>query len=194
MTPKKTILLVVTVSVLAAILSACGTTRQAITSPAEPTIREENQGVSLTLRYIDDETLKKDFGTGSNPFLTQYYRMTFRRILVFELTLKNQSGLPVEVEATRCTLEYGAKEVEATNRFQLGNYWESLDDDPRVVKRKKELIERWVLPNRARIPDGETQFGYLVFKGNLPREGEATVRVPVFREGGSISFDFRYTF
>jgi hypothetical protein len=194
MMPRKPILLTPILALLAVMLLGCGTTRQAIQAPAEPTLKVEKEEIALTLRYIDDAALKEDFGTGANPFLTQYYRMSFRRILVFELTLKNQSGVPVELEATRCDLDYGAKEIEATNRFQLGNYWETLDDDPRIIDKKKKLIERWMLPNRATVGDGSSLFGYLVFKGNLPRQGEATVRVPVFRQGGSLSFDFRYTF
>jgi len=177
-----------------AALAGCGTTRNAITAPAEATRKVEKDGISLTLRYIDDAALKQDFGTGANPFLTEYYRLTFRRILVFELTLRNQSGVPVEVETTRCELDYGTKRIEAINRFQLGSYWESLDDDRRIVNKKRTLIERWVLPNRARVADGGTLFGYLVFMGNLPRTGEAKVYVPVFREGGSLSFQADYSF
>jgi hypothetical protein len=192
--PGKPILLLTILAFLTAILSGCGTTRQAIQAPSEPTVKTEKEGINLSLRYIDDGELKNDFGTGANPFLTEYYRLTFRRILVYELTLRNQSGIPVELELSRCELDYGDKITGATNRFQLFNYWESLDDDPRISAKKKKTIERWVLPNRATVGDGSTLFGYLVFMGNLPRQGEVTVRVPVFRQGGSPSFDLRYNF
>jgi hypothetical protein len=191
---RGTLVAVTAVVLLAFGLSGCSTAGKAITAPAEAMEELDKEGISLTLRYLDDATLRKGFGTGANPFLTEYYRLSFRRFLVFELTLRNQSGAAVELALNRCRLEYGSKETEAANRFQLVTHWESLDDDPRVVAQKKKLIERYVLPNVATVPDGSTRFGYLVFKGNLPRQGEAVVRVPVFREGGSLGFDFRYTF
>jgi hypothetical protein len=188
------ILAAAALALLAAGLVGCDTTGKAIVAPAEPTQKLERDGITLTLRYLDEKSLKTDFGTGANPFLTSYHRLSFRRFLVFEVTLHNQSAVPVELTLNRCTLDYGAKQTEPTNRFQLTNYWGSLDDDQRIVAQKKKLIDRYVLPNVATVPVGSTRFGYLVFMGNLPREGEAVVRVPVFREGGSVSFDARYTF
>ena len=174
-------------------LAACGTTRQAVMTPTEPVAQAESGGVSADLRYLDDLTLRRDFGSGANPFLTEYYRLSFRRILVFELTLRNHAGMPVELELSECELDYGARRTSPINRFQLAGYWEGLDE-PRIAAEKKRTIDRWMLPNRAVVADGATRFGYLVFMANLPREGAAAVNVPVFYEGGSLTLSFDYTF
>lgn len=162
-------------------------------TPAETLAPAESGGISADLRFLDDTTLTRAFGSDSNPFLTEYYRLSFRRLLVFELTLRNQSGAPVELELSECELDYGGRRTGATNRYQLASHWESLDE-PRIAAQKKRTIDRWVLPNRAVVADGATRFGYLVFMGNLPREGAATVSVPVFYEGGSVTLSFDYTF
>jgi len=181
-----------TLAVLA--LAACGTTRDAILSPAEALSRDEVEGVSAELRFLDDQFLKKQFGTEANPFLTEYYRISFRRILVFELNLRNQSGKRVELDLRRCELDYGAKQTPASSRSGLADHWESMQEDRRYLAEKDRIIERWVLPDRAVVADGATRYGYLVFLGNLPREGAATVHVPVFYEGGAANLRFKYNF
>jgi hypothetical protein len=160
----------------------------------EPTVRVEKEGVTITLRHLDDQVLKEDFGTGANPFLTEYHRLSFRRIVVFELTMRNRGSVPAELVLDRCDLKFAGSVREATKAFRLVEYWEFIDEDRRVTRKKEQIIDRFVLPNRAVVGSGSLLFGYLVFMGNMPRTGEATVRIPIFREGGSLSFDFPYTF
>ena len=44
-----------------------------------------------TLRFMDDETLDVKYKKEANPFLSDYYSAQFKRIMVFELTLENES-------------------------------------------------------------------------------------------------------
>ena len=185
------VLLIITI-VFAA--SSCQTTQQRTMVATEPTVRVEKEGVTITLRHLDDQVLKEDFGTGANPFLTEYHRLSFRRIVVFELTMRNRGSVPAELVLDRCALKFAGSVREAIKAFRLLEYWEFLDEDRRVTRKKEQIIDRFVLPNRAVVGSGSTLFGYLVFMGNVPRTGEATVYVPVFREGGSLGFQVDYTF
>jgi hypothetical protein len=160
--------------------------------PAEPVVTVEQEGVTMTLRFLDEPSLQRRFGTSENPFLTDYYRVMFRRNVVFELTVQDQGPDAFAFELKDCELQYGGKTLGPLNRFQMASDVDIKDEDRHFKARKKALIERYVLPNRNDLASGGTLAGFLLFQGNLPTTGEALVTIP--GKKGEPDFKFRYTF
>jgi hypothetical protein len=176
----------------ALLLVSCGTSRRSIRLPAEPVVTVEQAGVTMTLRFLDEPSLQQQFGRTENPFLTDYYRVMFRRNVVFDLTIQNQGPGSFAFELADCELQYGGKTLGPLNRFQLSSDVDIKDEDRRFKARKKDLINKYILPNRAALPSDGTLRGFLLFQGNLPTSGEALVTIP--GEKGEPPFKFQYTF
>lgn len=174
------------------LLLSCGTSRRSIRLPPEPTVTVEQGGVTMTLRFLDEQSLRERFGSTANPFLTDYYRAMLRRNVVFELTIRNQGPVSFPFELRDCELQYGGRALGPLNRFQLSSDVDILEEDPRLKAPQKSLIEKYVLPNRMGVAPGGLLTGLLLFQGNLPVSGEAQVSVPGV--GVDASFQFRYTF
>jgi hypothetical protein len=146
----------------------------------------------MTLRFLDEPSLRQRFGTTENPFLTDYGRVMFRRNVVFELTIRNQGPNVFPFELQDCELQYGGRTLPPLNRFQQSSDVNARDEDRRLKAPKTALIERYVLPNRRDVPSGGLLTGFLLFQGNLPVSGDALVTIPGIEPGPS--FQFRYAF
>lgn len=187
-------ILVISTACLAAALSlaSCGINRKSIRLPAEPVVTVEQEDVSMTLRFLDEPSLRQRFGTSENPFLTDYSRALLRRNVVFELTIRNKGSASFPFELQDCELQYGGKALPPLNRFQQASDVNLRDEDRRLKAPKTALINKYVLPNRTTLASGSMLTGFLLFQGNLPVSGEALVTIPGFE--GQASFQFRYAF
>ena len=160
---------------------------------------EKTEDLILTVRYMDDDTLKLKFGKKeANPFLSDYYSLQFRRFLVFELSLENAGSVPVKFLLNRLELQYGGKAMNAYNAFRINQYWEFKDDEEEVKGSQKARRERFVKDNVLRdsvtIPAPGELKGYAVFTGNTPNYGTATLYVPIFTPTGEVVHRFEVPF
>ena len=180
------------------ILSGCATTRSALVIKDSPIKTVDEERISTTLRYLDEETLISKFGKKKNPFLTHYYTLQFKRIMVFEVKVQNSRQESIELILNRMELQFGGNAVHPTNRFQLSNFWESRDDldetKPTDRRKKERVIKDYVLPNSITVGTGGKVAGYAVFMGNLPRYGQASVYIPLFRKKIELIHNFRLRF
>jgi hypothetical protein len=175
------------------VAASCATTDKTMRAVSEPQVRAEAEGVALTLRFRDEQDLAKRFGTTANPFLTEYYRLIFRRIIVFELRIENGAADPYALRLSDCELHFADKVTTPTNAFQLLNYWEATDDRRQITLQREPLIKRYVLPNQVTVKPGGSVSGFIVFMGNLPNHGEARVLLPGPGTNGSpIEFTFQF--
>jgi len=186
--------LVVLAVVTAAVFSSCYTDRKALQAASSVEVSAEEQGLAITLRFRDEASLNRQFGADVNPFLTNYYRFMFRRVIVFELTLKNIESAPYKFQLARCQLSYAGQTVRPTNAIQLLADWESADHKPRITQQREPIINRYVLPYRKTVATGGRLFGFLVFKANLPNHGEAQVSIPGSGGPDAPPLTFSYTF
>jgi len=185
----------VVLAVLALVLfTGCASKRKALMVTQNPLQEAEQAGVALSLRFLDEQQLKRQFRSEENPFLTQYSRIFLRRILVFELTAANAGAGTVELRLTECKLAFGEKKYSATTRVQLANYWQTMDKNPKTSRARQLNAEKHVLTNQSKIPPGGALRGYLVFQGDLPDSGAAGVFVPLSGPGGPIEFSFDFQF
>lgn len=182
------------------LLSGCMTQRVALSvvEADKPLKIERTEDLILTVRYLDDDTLKQKFGKKeTNPFLSDYYSLQFRRFLVFELSLENAGSVPVKFLLNRLELQYGGKAMNAYNAFRIIQYWEFKDEED-VRGSQKAKRERFVKDNVLRdsvtIPAPGELKGYAVFTGNTPNYGTATLYVPVFTPRGEVVHRFEVSF
>ena len=168
------------------VLSSClFTGRPPLELKGNPIQRATEGDFRATLRFMDDETLDVKYREEANPFLTDYYSAQFKRIMVFELTLKNEGDQPAQFFLNRVELQYGGKTLNPTNQFHLEEYWKFKDSQRETkgiyVSRRENIIEKTVLPNSYTLNTGGAVKGYLVFLGNTPTYGEAVLYIPVYR-------------
>lgn len=186
--------LILAVSFFAVLFSGCASNRKAIAPLQEPVVTTENDGIQMALRFLDEGLLVSRHGKADNPFLTNYNQLMLRRLLVFELTLRSLSGKSLDLFLKNGELTYGGRSLIPANRFQLSNYWAGVDRDPRSTKSKELLIQKLVLPDHEAVRPGGSIKGYLVFQGDLPSSGAATVVVRLSAGSALLPFQFSFVF
>jgi hypothetical protein len=189
---RKTVIIAGSCLVAILILLSCGTGRQALRLPPEPEVTVEQGGITMSLRFLDEPSLRQRFGSSENPFLTDYDRIIFRRNVVFELTIRNQSSSTYRFDLHDCELHYAGKVLAPSNRFQIAGDVENRDEDRRLKARKISLANQYILPNKKEVPPGSLLSGFLLFQGNLPSTGDAQVVIP--GESTGAVFQFQYVF
>lgn len=182
------------------LLSGCMTQRVALSvvDSDKPLKIERTEDLILTARYLDDNTLKQKFGREeTNPFLSDYYSVQFRRFLVFELSIENAGSAPVKFLLNRLELQFGGTAMNAYNAFRINQYWEYKDEEAvkAVYKARRErFVKENVLRDSVTIPAPGELKGYAVFTGNTPNYGTATLYVPVFTPLGEVVHRFELSF
>jgi hypothetical protein len=179
---------------LLVLFSGCASKRKALMVSQDPLQEAEMDGLTLSLRFLDEAQLKRRFRTEENPFLTQYSRIFLRRIMVFELTAAYAGAGTVELRLSDCEMAFGEKKLSATTQLQLVNYWQTLDKNLKTSRARQINAEKYVLANQSRIPAGGQLRGYLVFLGDLPDSGAAGILVPFNGDGGPLEFSFDFQF
>jgi len=197
---KRNLYLLIALVLLAGLITGCVTTRQPLVLQDEPIKSAEAEDLKVTMRFLDDPTLKAKFGERTNPFLTDYFTVQMKRIMVFEITVENMRELSVGLASKRLEIQFGGQNRTPYNRFQLTNYWETKDEQQDTRKsdraRKAGVIKDWVLPNELTVAPGGKVKGYAVFLGNFPTYGTAVVYVPVLQaqERPIHRFEFDFSF
>jgi hypothetical protein len=142
----------------------------------------------LTARFMDDETLRAKFGKETNPFVSDYYSLQFRRFMVFEVSIENTGSEAVKFQLNALELHYEGSNMSAYNEFRINQYWAFKDEQGEVKAgdktRRERFVKNNVLPAAATIPaQGELE-GFAVFTGNTPNYGSAILYVPIFSLAG----------
>ncbi len=186
------------IAALALLVSSCLTQRMPLSVKDRPIKTETYEGITARVRYLDEAILEAKFREEINPFLTDYNRMQLRRVIVFEVTVKNQGTEAVLFFMNRLELQYGGKALQPYNRFQLGQHWEFTDEDAGTKgvhkARRGKIIKDLVLPNSLTIPAPGEMRGYVVFVGNTPNYGPAKVYVPLFESKEVVHHRFEFPF
>jgi hypothetical protein len=184
---------------LSLLVAGCMEQRVALKVKDDPIKVEKAEGLIATVRYLDDPTLIQKYGKEGNPFLTDYYRLQIKRLMVFELSVENETNEPADFRLNRLELQFGGKALESYNRFQLMQHWEFQDQRVKTIAldkvRRESIINQWVLPNKLTIPPVGKIKGYVVFIGNTPRYGKANLYVPLFKpKSEDIIYRFEFAF
>lgn len=194
----KTVVRIGIILAAAVLLAGCASTRGPLVVKDNPVKTAGADGLRASLRFLDDSALIQKFGKTANPFISDYGSLQRRRITTFELTVENGGAEQLLFIMNRLELQHGGKSLDPYNRFQLQQEWE-FQDDQKPVKpidkvRRERIINENVLPNTLSVPAGGKFKGYVVFIGNTPRYGTATVYVPLLRGKDDLAHRLEFTF
>lgn len=184
------------------LLSGCMTQRVALqvsdTDKPLKIVRTEN--LILTVRFLDDDTLRQKFGKETNPYISDYYSVQFRRFMVFEFSIENTGSAPIKFQLNRLEMQFGGTYTFPYNQFRINQYWGFKDEEGEIragqKARREKYVKEYVLPDSATIPAPGRLRGYAVFTGDTPNYGTATLYVPIFTPAGKplhrfeVSFEF----
>jgi homospermidine synthase len=192
----KLLLRILVTTSLIVLVSSCLTDRSPLHVQDRPVKTQNYAEVTATLRFVDEAILKAKYKDEVNPFLTDYNAVQLRRVIVFELTVENQSPDALLFVMNRIELQYGGKALQPYNRFQLNQHWEFTDEEAKAIykSRREKIIEQMVLPNSYTLQAGGIMRGYVVFLGSTPNYGSATVYVPLFEIKDRVFHRFEFPF
>jgi hypothetical protein len=185
------------VAAIVVLAAGCLTERRPLQLQDRPFKTETYEEITATVRFVDEAILKAKYKEEVNPFLTDYNKIHFRRLVVFEVLIKNGSAEALLFLTNRLELQYG-KADQPYNRFQLGQHWEFQDEDEGTKaihkSRREKIIQQMVLPNSYTIQAGGIMKGYVVFVGSMPSYGSAKVYVPLFKSERDEYHRFEFPF
>lgn len=185
------------------LLAGCSTGKRFVKTEGASSDTATDLGLSVKLRYIDEEEIKEKYGKRNNPFLSPPSALSPNPFIIFELTMDTDQNFkgPFTVHLKDVEIQFGGINKQPTNQFLLTKFWEHELQQEMLDKRYvgwsmgkiRVLIKRTIFPNKFEIQRGDTQKGLLFFKGGFPRYGEAFVYVPVIKDG-AMAKNFRFTF
>ena len=195
---KKESFVLAGITIIVLLVSSCLTQRTPLQVRDRPIKNDTHEGLTTTVRFVDEAILKAKYREEVNPFLTDYNRVQLRRVMVFEVTVENGGSEAVLFQLNRLELQYGGKSLQPYNRFQLDQHWQFTDEDRGTKSvhktRREKIIEDMVLPNSYTLAAGGIMRGYAVFVGNTPNYGSAKVYVPLFKSKDQEYHRFEFPF
>jgi hypothetical protein len=186
---------------LPVILLSCttsGSSERSKDTAANFTTVSEN-GVSVSLRYLDQRALFNRFGNRNNPFVNH----TTGTLIVIEATIQSLSDTPLRIDDIVLGSEGGSR--PPIPKSDLLRIWEyrlrkrtmgsaSVQYHNWSWKYVLNLLETSVLSDPVAIAP-QTEFsGLLLFK-SFPRErGVARIDLPLYDQKGTLMQAFTFTF
>jgi hypothetical protein len=176
---------------------SCATTKgPVIERPKPEPMTLSEKGITITIKYMDENDLNEQFGEKNNPFNPPPSVIGSNRMLVFEVSIDSIHDIKVFLDTIE--LQFGGKIKYPENQFHLVNYWEQevKRRDPREydLGRMRLTIKRNVLPNKLTIKKGTDFKGILVFQGRLPRYGEGKIFFPIYGISEELLHTFKFEY
>jgi hypothetical protein len=157
--------------------------------PRYETISEE--GITVGVRYLDEQILGDMFGTKSNPFVA----MGKQPLTVLEISIKSDSKLKLKYDSINLAVEENIK--TPISIFRMRNFWDrrlnTTSDYTHTPYKgwsygKVSLrLKRNMLPTKLTLEPGSTYEGYLVYSGKTVYKNNATLFIPVMKENGTLA-------
>ncbi len=174
----------------------CATDRGAVQQKEVSPVTLSEEGVTIVISLLNENQLLERFGERKNPFIPPPSAFGLNRMMVFELYI--ETALETEITLNRLELQASGKVKSPKNIFHFSNYWEMELQSGNTQKydlgRIKLAIKRNLLPNKFIVNKDSNTTGLLVFQGRMPRYGDFTLFIPVFKKNGEMIHNFRYDF
>ncbi|MBN2325211.1 MAG: hypothetical protein JXQ30_15890 [Spirochaetes bacterium] len=184
-------------------LFGCSTGTRVLKSDQAQIEHAENLGLSISLRHVSGQEIDERFGDRNNPFMQSPALLSEKQFLLFELLIEPEPSFngPFVLNSKDIELQFGGINVGPKNQFLLSRYWSHELQQEIVDTRYKgwtmgkvdAVIDKNLLPNKVRIDRGAMVRKLVLFEGGFPRYGNATVYVPLLKDG-SLAKNFRFDF
>jgi hypothetical protein len=159
------------------------------------------ENIDVMVEFMDEIILEVKHGHQAiNPFLTLQYKLSFRRIIVFNCQIENNSERPVHFELKTIELTYSGITDHAHNKNFIMSYFDIYQDDDDVAdwehRKKEAAVKQYVMGQEYTIQPGDIIQGYLVFMDKFPQHGDAELVIPIFETNETVitTFKFPYVF
>ena len=183
-------------SLLVLFAVGCASRGPVIERPKPEPLTLSEKGITITIRYMDENDLREQFGKRDNPFIPPPTAIGSNRMLVFEVSIDSIHDIKIFLNTIE--LQFGGKIKYPENQFHLVNYWEQevKRRDPREydLGRMKLTIKRNVLPNKLTVKKDTHFKGFLIFQGRLPSYGEGKIFLPIYRISEELLHTFKYEY
>jgi len=184
-------------------LFGCSTGSRVLKSDQALVEHEGNLGLSISLTHVSDREIEERFGKKNNPFQTPSSLFSQAQFLLFELTIKPDTGFngPFTLNSKDIEIQFGGVNVRPKNQFLLSRFW-AHELEHEIVDRRykgwtmgkiKIVIDKHLLPNTVQVVEGSVVRRLLLFKGGFPRYGNSSVYIPLLKNG-SVEKNFRFDF
>ena len=200
MTKYTKYLLLLIVFLAAVLLSSCEGKPPPMTE-TDAFQMDSRENIDVMVEHMDEVILEAKHGHNAiNPFLTLQFKLSFRRIIVFNCQIQNNSEDVISFLLKRVELEYGARIDHAHNENFIMNYWEIYKEDEgltdRDYRKKESTVKQYVMNDEYKIQPGSKIEGYFVFIDRFPQSGDAVLKIPVFTLNDELVayFEFPYVF
>ena len=163
--------------------------------------QDSKENIDVMIEFMDEEILRVKHGHEAiNPFLTMQFKFSFRRIMVFNCQIENNSERPILFILQRSELTYSTVTDHAHNGFFIMGYWDTYKESDDITnsehRRKEAAVDQYVMRQEYKIEPGSKIQGYLVFIDKFPQHGDAELHIPVFEINDTFitGFSFPYVF
>jgi hypothetical protein len=169
-----------------------------LTVEGSPYQEVEKGGIGVALRFMDEPELVVKHGERTkNPFISERYLLFSRPILVFEVTLQNQTEESLELRVETIILDFGHRLLKPISLFNLETHWQMRDELEKTHKEasqiKQKLIRDYVFPAVVSVEPSGRKSGYVVFMmSDLPTHGEATLAISLLALPSKDIHDFTF--
>ncbi len=202
MKPYRTMRFFFIFSLIAALLiSGCASGKRTLKSTGRLSDTDVSLGLSVGLRYLNEEELSRRFGTKNNPYKAPSNILSHNQFIVFEVTFDGERNFrgPYTARVKDMEIQFGGVNKCPKNRFQLTNFWKGvlkpyIEDKKYTgwsIGKVQSVIKKTMVPDEAAIRGGDHIRGIVVFEGAFPRYGDAVVYIPVLKEG-SLAKNYRF--
>ncbi len=163
--------------------------------------QDSKENIDVMIEFMDEDILRVKHGYEAiNPFLTMQFKLSFRRIMVFNCQIENNSERAISFILQRIELTYNTIVDHAHNGFFIIGYWETYKETDNITdsqhRSKEATVKQYVMRQEYTIQPGSKIQGYLVFVDKFPQHGDAELHIPLFDTNDTLitGFDFPYVF
>jgi len=158
-------------------------------------IEKEQGGVAVVCEYLNEEQLQKRHGIENNPYIDKAFAITPVYSLVFEVEIKNNTGMMIKYDSREVDLFFGEK---SSRPASLDDMEDKINEDSEVkgaVKLNQLRTARSTMyKNIVRIAPGESYKHYVVFINNFRARGDVILDMPLLYQNGNVAEEFEFTY
>ena len=158
-------------------------------------IEKEQNGITVICEYLDEDHLRKRHGFDNNPYIDKAFALTPVYSLVFEVEIKNNTGMMIKYDSREVDLFFGEK---STRPASINDMEDKINEDSEVKGSVKlnqlRTAKNTMYKNIVRIAPGESYKRYVVFINNFRARGEVILDMPLVYQNGNVAEEFEFTY
>ncbi len=176
-------------------LTSCLTAKRYHTAQENDVQVQSSDGVTVSCRFVSEGELEDKYGTVNNPFTSKRFALTPLYCMVFEVEIKNETGLTLRYDSREVDLFFGEKSSRPAGELDMEDKIDNDGDNSGTERhRQLRLFKKTCYPVVMTLDPGKTVKKYVLFINNFRERGECTLQLPILYAGGSVADEFSFTY